>query len=242
MMKTTTKKLLSILFLATLLSSCNVNMFNRINGNRNVITENRKANEDFTKIKVSTGLDLYITQGATTEIIVEADENLQDIIITEINNGVLKIYSEKNIWRAKARKVYVTLETLEGLSATSGSDIYSQKTLQVNDLAVSATSGANIRIDLDANSVTSSATSGADIEITGIANNHTSSATSGASIDAYNLRSKNVTVKVSSGADINIYASESIAAKATSGGDIDFKGSPKSVTKKSSSGGSISAK
>lgn len=241
-MKTITRKLLSILFLATLLSSCNVNMFNRINGNQNVITETRKVNEDFTKIKVSTGLDLYIIQGSTPKIVVEADENLQDIILTEINDGVLKIYSDINIWKAKARKVYVTLETLEAVTATSGSDVYTKETIKVNDIAVKATSGADIRMSLDANSVTSNATSGSDIEISGVANNHVASATSGASIDAYELRSKNVTVRVSSGADINIYASESIAAKATSGGDIDFKGSPENVTKKSSSGGSISAK
>lgn len=241
-MKTSTKSLLAIVFLATLLSSCNVNMFNRINGNRNVVTEDRSLKEDFTKIKVSTGLDLYISQGKSTEITVEADENLQDIIITEINDGVLKIYSEKNIWKAKARKIYVTVATLEGVTATSGSDVYTEETIKVNNISVSATSGADIRMALDANSVSSSATSGSDVEISGITNQHSASATSGASIDAYELESKNVTVKVTSGADINVYASETIDAKATSGGDIDFKGSPKQVNKKSSSGGSISAK
>ena len=241
-MKTLAKKILPILFIATILSSCSVNMFNRVNGNRNVVSENRKAGEDFTKIKVSNGLDLYLTQGNTQKITVEADENLQEIIITEIDKGTLKIYSEKNIWKAKSRKVYVTVTNLEGLKATSGSDVYAKETLKVDDIAVSATSGADISISLDANAVTSSATSGSDVNLTGISNSHVSSATSGASIDAYDLQSKEVTVRVSSGADINIYASESIAAKASSGGDIDFKGNPKNVTKKSSSGGSISAK
>jgi hypothetical protein len=217
-------------------------MFNRINGNKNVITETRSASEDFTKIKISTGLDLYLTQGPRNEIIVEADENLHDIIITEIKDGTLKIYSEKNIWRAKARKVYVTIETLEGLSATSGADVYAKDIIKANNVNIAATSGADIRISLDADSVKTSATSGAGIEVSGIANNHTASSTSGASIDAYELRSKNVTVRVTSGADINVFASESIDAKATSGGDIDFKGSPKNVNKKSNSGGSISAK
>lgn len=241
-MKTSTKTLFSILFLATFLSSCNINMFNRVNGNRNVVTENRKVKEDFTKIKVSTGLDLYISQGSSNEITVEADENLHDIIITEVKDGVLKIYSEESIWKAKARKIYVTVKNLEEMTATSGSDVYTKETLKVNDIKISATSGADIRMTIDANSVESSATSGSDIEVSGVAINHTSRATSGASIDAYELRSKNVTVKVSSGADINIYASESINAKASSGGDIDFKGSPKQVNKKSSSGGDISAK
>lgn len=241
-MKTSTKTLFSILFLATFLSSCNVNMFNRINGNRNVVTETRTVKDDFTKIKVSTGLDLYLTQGSSEEIIVEADENLQDIIITEVNKGILSIYADQNIWRAKSRKIYVTVKSLEALTATSGSDVYAEETLNVNDIKISATSGADIRISLNADTVETSSTSGSDIAISGVANNHISKATSGASIDAYQLESKNVTVKVSSGADINIYASESINAKASSGGDIDFKGSPKQINKKSSSGGSVSAK
>ncbi len=241
-MKTSITKIFTLLLVATLLSSCGVEMFNRVNGNRNVVTENRSSKQDFTKVKVSTGLDLYLSQGSENKIVVEADENLQDIIITEIKDGQLRIYSEKNIWKAKARKVYVTIKTIEAITATSGADVYAEETIKANDLKVSSTSGADITISIDANTVETSSTSGSDIEISGVANNHTSRATSGASIDAYGLRSKNVTVKVSSGADINIYASESINAKASSGGDIDFKGNPKQINKKSSSGGSVSAK
>ena len=241
-MKSTTKKLLALLFVSVLMSSCNVNMFNRVNGNRNVVTADRSTSQKFTKIKVSTGLDLYLSQGTKNKVTLEADENLHDIIITEVNDGVLKIYSEKNIWQAKARKVYVTVKNLEGLTARSGSDVYTEDVLKVETIKVSATSGADIRIALDADTVETSATSGSDIRISGTANNHTSRANSGASIEAYKLISKNDTVNVSSGADINIYASESINAKASSGGDIDFKGNSREINKKSSSGGSVSAK
>tara|TARA_B100000795_G_C22804133_1_gene443776 strand:- start:4933 stop:5658 length:726 start_codon:yes stop_codon:yes gene_type:complete len=241
-MKIANHKILTLLFVTTLFSSCAVDLFNRVSGNRNVVTEDRSTKEYFTKIKVSTGLDLYVSQGSKNQITVEADENLQDIIVTEVNDGILKIYSEKNIWRAKARKIYVTIKNLEAITATSGSDVYTNETLKVNNLNISATSGADIHISVDANTIETAATSGSDIEISGVSNNHISKATSGASIDAYQLRSKNVTVRVTSGADINVYASESIDAKATSGGDIDFKGSPKKVNKKTSSGGSVSAK
>ncbi|MDD7914546.1 head GIN domain-containing protein [Polaribacter ponticola] len=241
-MKTPITKIITLLFVVTLFSSCAVDMFNKISGNRNVVTENRNTKEDFTKIKVSTGLDLYLTQGSKNKISVEADENLQDIIITEVKEGVLKIYAEKNIWRAKARKVYVTIETLEAISATSGSDVYTKETIKVNDVKISATSGADINMSVNANYVETSATSGSDIEISGSSIHHISKATSGASIDAYQLHSKNVTAKVTSGADINVYASESINARATSGGDIDYRGNPKNVDKKESSGGDISAK
>ncbi|MBT3742417.1 MAG: DUF2807 domain-containing protein [Polaribacter sp.] len=240
-MKRANYKILTLLFIATLFSSCAVDMFNRVNGNRNVVTEDRSTKEEFTKIKVSAGLELYISQGSKNQITVEADENLQEIIITEVSNGVLKIYSEKNIWKAKARKIFVTIKNLEAISATSGAAIYTEESLILNNLNINATSGAEINISIEVNTVETSATSGAKIKVSGVSINHISKATSGASIYTYELRSKNVTVKVTSGANIDVFAYESIDAKATSGGDIDFKGDPKKVNKKTSSGGSVSA-
>lgn len=96
-MKTTIIKLSIVLFLATISTSCNIDMLNRVEGDRNVISEKRQVNEDFSKVKVSSGIDLYIKQGSKTSLTVEADENLHDIIITEVVGGKLKIYTEKNI-------------------------------------------------------------------------------------------------------------------------------------------------
>lgn len=239
-MKTLVSKILVAFIAITTMTSCAVDLFNRIEGNRHVVTEQRKLNDDFSQVKVSTGLDLYITQGDKVSLTVKADENLHDIIITEVNNGQLRIYAEKGIRRAKARKVYLTVTNLEELVATSGSDVYSENTLKADFFTVKVSSGADARIKVDADNVESSASSGADLRISGKSKTHSSKASSGSSIYAFRLLSEDVTVRVSSGADINIYASESINARASSGGDIDFKGNPKSTNKKKSSGGSIS--
>lgn len=240
-MKTILSKLTIVIVTTVLFSSCAVDMLNRVSGNKNVVTQDRKINDDFTSIKVSTGLDLYISQSNNVSLRVEADENLHDIIITEISNGVLKVYSEKNIWKAKARSVYVSVKDLEEISATSGSDVYTENTLRVGNLRVMTTSGADARMTVNAENITTSSTSGSDIKMMGTAVNHTAKATSGSSIKSYGLKSQNVIAKVTSGANIDVYATESIDAVATSGGDIDYKGNPRQVNKKSTSGGSISA-
>ena len=213
-MKNSISKIIAILFLGTIFASCSAEMFNSVNGNRNVVTKNRKTSNKFNGIKVSTGIDLHLNQGSKNKVTVEADENLHDIIITEVKDGVLKIYSEKSIWKAKARKVYVTIKDLTLLKATSGSNVYGKGIIKTNEISISSTSGADIRITVNA--------------------------TSGSSIDAYGLESENVIVNATSGADINIYASKKLDAKANSGADIDFKGNPKYVNKTSSSGGDIS--
>ena len=241
-MKTIILKSVIILFLATITSSCGIDMFNKVDGNRNVIIKERKLNDNFTAIRVSSGLDLYLTQGDENSLTIEADENLHDIILTKIDNGRLYIYTKKGIWLAKARKIHVTVKNLEELDASSGSDVFSENTILTSNFKVNVSSGADVKIEVNAESVYSSTNSGSDLKIFGETENHTANASSGSSIDAYNLISKNVTVNVNSGADINIFASENLNANANSGGDIDYRGNPKVLNKKSSSGGSISAK
>lgn len=241
-MKTKTTKLAFVFLMTVVCTSCVIEAFNGIKGDRNVVTENRKITEDFTAIRTSTGLDVNITQENQNAVIVEADENLQNLIVTEIENGVLKIYSEKNIWSAKSKKVHVSIKTLNSLKASSGSDVRTVKKIQSEEISIGASSGASVRMTVVANSIATNTSSGATIRVSGSADNHAAKASSGSSIKAYDLISKNVIVNVSSGANIDIHASEKIEARASSGGDIDYKGTPKKVLRRSSSGGSISDK
>ena len=252
-------KFTAFLFLTTS-SSCGIDMLNRIEGNNNVISIKRDINEDFTKVKVSTGIELIIDQGNEVSLTVEADENLHDIIITEVEDGKLKIYTEKNIWRSASKKVYLTVNTIEELKASSGSNLTTSNVLKATDLNVSSSSGAQVaievtavnftsstssgasaNIDVNATSVVSSSSSGSNMKIKGETTIHTTNSSSGSSINAYKLVSQNVTAKVSSGASISVHASSTIDGKASSGGSISFDGNPETITKKTSSGGSISS-
>lgn len=240
-MKTNTHKFLTIFFIATIFTSCGVDMFNRIEGNRNVIVKKRKPQENFNSVKVSGGLELYLSEENTSSITIEADENLHKNIITEVENGVLKIYPKKYIHRAKAKKIFVTANYFNSISATSGSYVVSENTLNSKEISFATTSGATIRVKVNSESIATNTTSGSSIKISGNTKNHASNATSGSSIEAFKLKSANVIAKATSGASINVYASQKIEGRATSGAGIDFKGNPQSVDKSSSSGGSVSS-
>jgi hypothetical protein len=238
----TIKTTIVLLFLATVFTSCGIDVFNRIEGDRNVVIQDREISNDFTRVKVSSGIDLFISQGKEVELTVEADENLHEYIMTEVEGDQLRIYVDGNIWRAKARKVYLTVTDIDELKATSGSDVISEGVLKVGDFEVSTSSGADMRIEVDANHVSSSSSSGSDLKIIGKTNTHDTSASSGSSVNAYQLESKEVSARASSGADVGVFASESITAKASSGGDVRYKGSPKKISKKTSSGGGVSGR
>jgi len=209
------------------------------NGNGNVITEDRSIENNFDEIKISQGLDLYITQSNETTLIVEADENLHDLIKTEIANGVLKIYSTENIRRASSKKVILSVKTISAIKATSGSDVYSNNTLEVSNLELTSTSGADIKLDIKTDTLDCTSTSGSDIKLSGSTKTLIASATSGSDIDASQLQAETSNVRATSGADISVNTSKALTAKATSGGDIRYSGNPEKISKSDTSAGRV---
>ncbi len=229
--------LLVTLFTTT---SCFVEGFTGIKGNRNVVSEERSIQENFSAIKVQQGIHLYLTQGNSTEINVEADENIIDLLITEVKDDVLKVYFEKNVYKAKARNVYLTANEISSIRTSSGAYVKSENTLQVNSLVLHSSSGSSIKVYVNADEIESSTSSGADIDIFGKTQFISAKASSGSSIDADELESVDAYAKASSGANIDINVSGKLTAKASSGGDIDYEGDPSDVNKDTSSGGSVS--
>ena len=70
-------KISAVLILFVSVTSC---FFDGVKGNGNVITENRSISDDFVRINVSSGIDVFLTENGESTLVVEADENLHDLI------------------------------------------------------------------------------------------------------------------------------------------------------------------
>jgi len=222
-------KIFVLLITVNLTTSC---MFNGLSGNGNVKTEKRNVSSNFTGIHVSQGIDVYLTTNNDQAISVEADENIIDLIKTEVKDGVLKIYLSKQVWHSKARRVYVSVPVINEVVTSSGASVRFENTLHNNRLILKSTSGSDIRAKVSVTDLTCKASSGADIRISGITKNFDVSASSGSDIKAYGLEAEYANAHASSGADIKVYATKSISVKTSSGGDVNYKGNPKKVDKK----------
>ena len=147
-MKTTLK--LVALFLTLSLASCNanLNLGDGIDGSGNVVTEKRTIEAPFTKIDASTGVEVIVEQGATTEVEVEVDDNLMEHIVTRVENGTLIVKIDGNINTMESAIVRVSTKTIEGLESSSGATIRSKSTLRGPNLKVKSSSGSTINSDL----------------------------------------------------------------------------------------------
>ncbi|WP_298999291.1 head GIN domain-containing protein [Flagellimonas sp. S174] len=236
---TTLAKIAIAVLMALLASSCNfdINFGNGKKGNGVVVEESRTVSEDFTVVAAAEGLDVFVTQDKDFSISIEADENIIDLIATDIRDGKLRIHTTENIGRA-TKKVYVSLPEIEGLHSSSGADLIAQNVIQADKLELDASSGSDLQVELNASEVEADASSGADIKLSGKADMLYVDASSGADIRARDLAVKNCNAEASSGSDISVNVSESLVADASSGADISYTGEA-SVEKKKSVSGSV---
>ena len=234
---TTLARIAIAVLMALFLSSCafDMNFGEGKRGNGEVAKESREVYEEFTEVSASEGLDVYVTQGDDFSIEVEADENIIDLIGTDIKNGKLRIHAIENIGRA-TKRIHVSLPSVTGLYASSGADLFTQNVIRANKITLDASSGAGIKVALVADEVDADTSSGADIRIEGEAMVFHADASSGSDIKAKDFTVKTCHADASSGADISVNVSETLIADASSGADISYVGNPDVQKKKSYSG------
>ena len=91
------------LYLMLLLTSCTF----AIDGSGKIAAETRTV-EKFSGVELKSSANVYITQGETQEIKIEADDNLLQYITTEVKNNELIIDCKENINSHEPINIYIT--------------------------------------------------------------------------------------------------------------------------------------
>lgn len=203
----------------------------------------------FHKIEVSTGIQLFLSQGGSEAVAVSAvNPEYRSRIHTEVSNGVLKIYYDRNFLKQlgersdKKLKAYVSVVNLDGLVASSGSMVRGQDLIRSSSLDVKATSGAQVEVKVQASRMMVDQNSGSIVNLSGTSGSLQVEGSSGSIFNGYELAADNADADCSSGAIIRITVNKELKAKASSGGLVQYKGSGVIRDIHTSSGGNISKK
>ena len=235
-------KKLAFLSLALLmtLSSCYIDGWNEsISGTGRVVEETRDI-EGFTGVQVSSGIDVYLSQGNSFDIRVEADENLQEVILTELEGNKLVVRTDRvNIRNAKSKKVHVTLPELHELKISSAGDCVGQTPFTCDDLRLSISSAGDLSLEVDAREINLDISSSGDARISGSTDILDVNLSSAGDLNAFDLIAGRVDVTVSSAGDARVYATEEISMNASSAGNIYYRGDARVIRSQSSSAGDI---
>ncbi len=190
----------------------------------------RTISGTFNAISVSSGIDLYITQGNEELLAVSASEQKYlDRLKTEVVNGTLKIYyNNKGVtWKSgekKYLKAYVSFKTLVKLNASAGSEVSVNGNINTEKFDLNVSSGAVFTGAIQVKELYTDLSSGAAVKISGKADKLDVDVSSGAEFKGYDLVVDYCSASASSGAGVHVTINKELSAHASSGADIRYKG------------------
>lgn len=225
---------------AVLLSSCHFFHGRQIDGNGNVTTQSRNVS-DFTRVDVSSAINLYVKQDSVYSVKVEIDDNLQQYIKVKEENGVLYINQENNtsLDATGKIKVYVSAPAFKNLEASGACKIVSENMLTSAggiDIQVSGASGASLELKTPKVSVDLSGAS--DITLKGETKDISIEGGGASHAKCFELLSENAEVDLSGASSAEVVASVKIIAKASGASHVKYKGNA-SISQDVSGAGSV---
>lgn len=206
--------------------------------------EVRAVSGPFSSIKISDGIDLYLSQGEDEAVAVSAAEaKYRDGIRAEVNGGQLRIYyaNERgwNNFKNRHLRAYVSFKTLEKLEATGASDVQVSGVINVAALAISMSGASDFRGAVDISGELKINLSGAsDITIKGAAQKVDIESSGASDVKGYDLVADYCSAKASGASDIHITVNKELTAHASGASDIRYRG--EAVIKEQHTGGASS--
>lgn len=220
---------LPIVFLASCLAP--------IKGN-GIVEEETRAIEEFTKLSISGSYEVFIRQGTTCELKIEADENLLPLILTENSGDWLKIRTEQPIMKAKSLKLYISVIDIDNIDISGAVKLKSKGVINGKSLDLDLSGAGEIDMDLYVNELNLDLSGGTETHLRGGAEKLNVDIAGAGQLEADELQTSICNIDISGAGEANLFVTEELDADISGAGEIRYKGHPQ-VNKDISGAGSI---
>ncbi len=212
---------------------------NQMDGSGNIIREKRQTG-DFQGISVGGSFKVEVRNGPNTEVEVESDDNIINMIETEVRNGVLRIRTKDGSGFHNAHfKVFITAPEIRTVKSSGASDIEFKDPIKSNSKVSFDVSGAG-SIDgmVDAPEVSAEISGAGNIKLSGRTRDYDANVSGSGDLKTADLRSENTEVRVSGAGTARVHASVFLKAHANGAGNVIYNGGAR-VEQKTSGAGSV---
>jgi hypothetical protein len=232
------KKISVVLLIALVgLNSCFFHG-HRVKGNGHMTTETKQFG-DIKGVELHSSFDVYLIQGSPAGVKIEAEENILPHIDMHIENDVLNIETEDNIWLQPRKHVsiYVTTPVFNTIKSHGSGNIKSEtKITNDNKLKLGASGSGDIKIEVDAPEIAASVSGSGGIELAGETKKINGDVSGSGNIKAFNLMAEESNLNVSGSGNVQVYSSVKLKANVSGSGDVRYKGGAQTSTNISGSG------
>lgn len=210
-----------------LLSLCSIILLNA--NAQKVYDANAQARPvgNFTSVHVAGSINLYISTGNEDAVAVSAkDASVLADVMTEVKNGELHIgmRSGHRSHSSEDVKAYVSVKTLNKLTASGASDILVNDVLQANDLFISISGASDFKGEVRSQNLRLNASGSSDYTISGKTVNLKIDLSGASDVKGFDLVADNCDIDGSGASDVRITVNKEIKASLSGACDVAYRG------------------
>ncbi len=215
--------------------------FNRkVRGSGHVVKETRSI-QNINEVVLSEEGDLFIQIGEREELVIEAEDNLQEFLVAETRDNVLELKKlPENVTLNTTRPIqyHLTVKELRSLTVKNSGDVEVTE-VDTDSFSIRITSSGSVHIGgLYARRAEIELTSSGDLTVdTGEVEEQRIRLSSSGEYDGKNVVCQRAEVRLTSSGDAYLNVMDNLTADLSSSGNLYYAGNPKVVYKDSSSSG-----
>jgi hypothetical protein len=179
------------------------------------------------------GIDLrisgkvFVRQGATQRVVVEAQQNVIDEMEFNVRNGIWEIRTDRCMrYNSSDLRIFVTLPDVRTLRVSGSGDIISENTLLTDDLDLRISGSGRIDLAINAEDVLARISGSGDILLEGLADYIDLSISGSGSMRAFDLPVYRAKINISGSGNADVAVSDNLEVRISGSGDVRYKGSP----------------
>ncbi|MES2004763.1 MAG: head GIN domain-containing protein [Bacteroidota bacterium] len=211
-----------------LFSSCRWMGYKRIKGNGVIVTQDRHI-DHAERITLKGSYNVEITQGATTSVKVEGDENILPFILVNQEGEGLVIRSKDHISYSTDHdiKIYITTDKLEQVNLQGSGNISGKTKFTGGDkLTLRIAGSGDIKMEVNTPSIDANISGSGSMNMSGETKDQNIHIAGVGNYNAENLKSESARVKIAGSGDVKIFADASLDINIAGVGSVFYKGNP----------------
>jgi hypothetical protein len=205
-------------------SSC-INGLTYEKGNGKITKQDRNVST-FNSIEISGAYSVFVKQDSVQSVSVEADENLQSLIRTKVENNKLIIENEKNIHGSKDLKIYISVADLNDISISGDVELSSDGKIKTKEMNVDISGVGKLNMIVELQSLSIGCSGSGKLNISGTADNVNADLSGASDINAFDLAAKYFKLSSSGAGKANINVSDKLDIDISGASTVNYKGNP----------------
>lgn len=226
--KSTSTRLLAALLIIFTLQACD--LANCARGSGSAVRRTLDLPE-IRSIVAQGSIDVQVTRADMQQVEVEAQENLFELVTTEVKDGALHLGTKGCIANSEPITIKISLPTLESVTMQGSGDFTSSDRFTSEAFVATVQGSGSIRMGVDARLIQAAVHGSGDIDLSGRCEDLEAEVQGSGNIDAKGLQAMNVQAAVQGSGDIHVHVTDRLKASIGGSGDITYKGEPTEVKK-----------